>query len=78
MLKGRRFTIKAVPCRKLFLSRWSALIWAGGILWTAVHVAGVSPSVLPNNAASIAGNGTTGDPEMDNEIALLNSVMSEN
>jgi hypothetical protein len=78
MLKGSRFTVEAVPYRKLFLSRWSALIWAGGILWTAVDVAGVSPSILPDNAVSITGNASTGDPEMDNEIALLNSVMSGN
>jgi hypothetical protein len=28
---------------KIFRSRWSALIWAGGILWTAYDVASASP-----------------------------------
>jgi hypothetical protein len=67
-----------MPYRKLFLSRWSALIWAGGVLWTAMDVAGVSPSVLPDNAASVTANTSTGDPELDNNIALFNQVMSGN
>lgn len=33
-----------VPFRKLFLSRWSALLWAIGILWTAVDTVGVAPT----------------------------------
>jgi hypothetical protein len=65
-----------VPYRKLFLSRWSALIWAAGIVWTAADVAGVSPSLLPDQAAATIANTSTGDPEMDNNVALLNRVMS--
>ena len=65
-----------MPYRKLFLSRWSALIWSAGILWTAMDVAGVSPSVLPDNAAAITANTSTGDPETDNNIALFNRAMS--
>ncbi|WP_010187529.1 hypothetical protein [Sphingomonas sp. PAMC 26605] len=33
-----------MPFRKLFLSRWSALLWAGGILWTAVDTVGFGPA----------------------------------
>lgn len=65
-----------MPYRKLFLSRWSALIWAGGVLWTAMDVAGAGPSLLPDNAATVTANTSTGDPEIDNEIALFNTVMS--
>ncbi|WP_010216132.1 hypothetical protein [Sphingomonas sp. PAMC 26621] len=32
-----------MPFRKLFLSRWSALLWAGGIIWTAVDTVGFAP-----------------------------------
>ena len=28
---------------RLFRSRWSALLWAGGILWTAYDVADAAP-----------------------------------
>ena len=72
MPKAFAVTQPDMPFRKLFLSRWSALIWAAGILWTAADVAGVSPSVLPDNAATAS----TGDPELDNDIALFNSVMA--
>lgn len=32
-----------MPFRKLFLSRWSALLWAAGIVWTAVDTVGFAP-----------------------------------
>lgn len=67
-----------MPFRKLFLSRWSALIWAGGILWTAVDVSGAGPSLLPEDPAAVAANISTGDPVLDNNVALFNSVMSGN
>ena len=36
-----------MPFAKLFRSRWTALLWAGGILWTAYDVAGSAPSPPP-------------------------------
>ena len=37
---------------RLFRSRWAALLWAGGILWTAYDVANDAPSAAPGNAAT--------------------------
>ncbi len=33
----------AMPFRKLFRSRWAALLWAAGIVWTAVDIVGFGP-----------------------------------
>ena len=30
-----------LPGPRLFRSRWTAVLWAGGILWLAIDVAGV-------------------------------------
>ena len=30
--------------KSIFKSRWIALLWAGGIIWTAVEFAGSQPS----------------------------------
>ncbi len=43
--------------RKLFRSRWSALFWAGGVLWTAYDIASAQPST-PGNAAAVDATGT--------------------
>ncbi len=38
---------------KLFRSRWSALVWAGGIVWSAADFADSAPVVAPPaNAAT--------------------------
>ncbi|MBY0582461.1 MAG: hypothetical protein K2P68_06010 [Sphingomonas sp.] len=34
-----------MPFAKLFRSRWSAMLWAGGIIWLAYDVAGSAPQV---------------------------------
>ena len=49
---------------RLFRSRWSALLWAGGILWTAYDVAAAMPdrrAPAAGNAAGAAGDGDTVD-----------------
>ena len=43
--------------RNLFRSRWSALFWAGGILWTAYDIASAQPGT-PSNAAAVDATGT--------------------
>lgn len=65
-----------MPFRKLFLSRWSALLWAAGILWTAVDVAGFSPSPS-GNANIIADNAAdaTGVSVNASDLALFANVM---
>ncbi|MCP3734818.1 hypothetical protein M9979_08035 [Sphingomonas sp. RP10(2022)] len=40
-----------LPSPRLFRSRWTALLWAGGILWFAHDVAGSAPSGTGNSAA---------------------------
>ena len=43
-----------MPFSKLFRSRWSALLWSAGILWTAVDIAGAPSPEPAGNAASAA------------------------
>lgn len=33
-----------MPSSRIFRSRWAALLWAAGIVWTAIEVAGTAPS----------------------------------
>lgn len=42
-----------IPMRtsSIFKSRWMALIWAAGILWTAYDMAEAQPQSSSNNAA---------------------------
>jgi hypothetical protein len=40
---------------RLFRSRWAALFWAAGILWTAYDVANDAPEPAPS-AGNTAGN----------------------
>ncbi|MDY7522703.1 hypothetical protein [Sphingomonas sp. 10B4] len=46
-----------MPFRKIFLSRWSALLWAAGILWTAIDTVGFGP---PANGAATIANASVG------------------
>lgn len=48
-----------MPMSRLFRSRWSALLWAGGIVWTACDVAGSAPRGHAETGAT--GNATTID-----------------
>jgi hypothetical protein len=58
----------------LFRSRWAALLWAAGVLWTAVSVAGVGKA--PSHAVPAA-NATdaTGQPIDNEDLALLRNVI---
>lgn len=40
---------------RLFRSRWTALLWAGGILWTAYDVASAAPTEATPNVTDAAG-----------------------
>ena len=50
-----------IPMRtsSVFKSRWLALLWAAGIIWLAVDVAGGSASTPSNSAANDADSGLT-------------------
>ena len=56
-----------MPSARLFRSRWAALIWAAGIVWTAVDVADSAPRSAPAANASAPASakndgGDTPDP----------------
>ena len=54
--------------RNLFRSRWSALFWAGGILWTAYDIANAQPSAPGNAAAAVD---VTGAPVNAADLAAI-------
>ena len=62
-----------MPFAKLFKSRWSALIWSGGILWTAADVAGYAPASQPDNqtAAAAAPTNATGEAVRNSDLIAL-------
>lgn len=66
-----------MPYRKLFLSRWSALLWAGGILWTAIDVADLATPVPAEKPAVAAPRPSSGDARVDGELALLSNVIAD-
>lgn len=39
-----------LPSARLFRSRWTALLWAGGILWAAADIAQSAPHEGANQA----------------------------
>ena len=51
--------MRSVPFRKLFLSRWWALLWAGGILWTAEDMVGFGPPATATNQAAMTNEADT-------------------
>jgi hypothetical protein len=65
---------------KIFRSRWAALLWAGGILWTAYdvaeaaappkHAAAAKPAAQPTDA-SAAGIST-------DDLAVLSAFVNGN
>lgn len=62
-----------MPFSKLFRSRWSALLWAGGIIWTALDVSDSVPS-LTGVAVDAASN--SADPAEANELAIVNQFIA--
>jgi hypothetical protein len=70
-----------MPYAKLFRSRWAALLWAGGILWTAVDFVGVAPrhaAVAASNAsADAAPTDAAGMPVNSADVATLANAMGD-
>ena len=67
-----------MPFRKLFLNRWSALLWAAGVLWTAEDMVGFGPpAAQPTNVAASNETDTdaTGVTVDGNDLQLLANVM---
>ena len=70
-----------MPYAKLFRNRWAALIWAGGILWTAVDVAGYAPARKADastNQTAPADTDATGEVVQNSDLAILAGVMNGN
>ncbi|MEO5494937.1 MAG: hypothetical protein ABIR08_13035 [Sphingomonas sp.] len=62
---------------KIFRSRWSALFWAGGILWTAYDVAEAN---VPDPAAgntTAAGQDATGEAVTNADLAVLANALGD-
>lgn len=70
-----------MPFARLFRSRWAALIWAAGILWTAIDVADSAPA--PRGAAATdapvghppAPGEVTDDPSPSGDVAALADLL---
>ena len=76
-----------MPYAKLFRSRWSALFWAAGILWTAYDVADSAPArntdastnaTAEANTSAPAETDATGEVVQNSDLAILASVMNGN
>ena len=65
-----------LPGPRLFRSRWAAVLWAAGMLWLAVDVAGIGggPSRSTPGATTDATGVSVDDSEIRNAIAALNST----
>lgn len=75
-IRREKFTVSRhtdkMPFRKIFLSRWSALLWAGGIVWTAVDTVGfASEKVRPAAASSPAVQDANGDAVTAHDLEIL-------
>ncbi|MGY2732632.1 hypothetical protein [Sphingomonas sp. UYP23] len=71
-----------MPFRKLFLSRWAAVLWAAGILWTAVDIVGLGPPAAVRHAAipvpQAADTDATGVAVNTDDLAVLaNAIRQE-
>ena len=66
---------------RLFRSRWSALFWAGGILWTAYNVADATPDrTQPANGAAASTDmvDATGVAVDAKDLAVLANMATSN
>jgi len=62
---------------RIFRSRWAALFWAGGILWTAYDVAEANvPDPPAGNAAAVATD-QTGDTVNSADVATLVNALGD-
>ncbi|HEX4694941.1 hypothetical protein [Sphingomonas sp.] len=63
---------------KIFRSRWAALFWAGGIIWTAYDVAEANvPDPAANNVAAADTDATGVAVDKADLAVLANAVSAE-
>ena len=60
---------------RIFRSRWSALFWAGGIIWTAYDVASANTPDPVTNNANAADTDATGVTVDNGDLAVLANAM---
>ncbi|AOH83554.1 hypothetical protein AWL63_05795 [Sphingomonas panacis] len=66
-----------MPYAKLFRSRWAALLWAGGILWSAAEFVGASPGKPAVAANATTETDATGASVDANDLAILANALHE-
>ena len=72
-----------LPSPRLFRSRWSALLWAGGIVWMAIDVADSAPTpapsapALPGSAAAPTVGDAAGDPLTAADLATIANAIGD-
>ena len=66
-----------MPTSKIFRNRWSALLWAAGILWTAYDVADAAPpsKAATENQAAPADTDATGVAVDSGDLSVLANAM---
>jgi hypothetical protein len=62
-----------IPMRTstIFKSRWMALLWAAGIIWFALSVAGTGDSKAASNASANETTDVTGAQVDDQQVKTL-------
>jgi hypothetical protein len=67
-----------LPSPRLFRSRWTALLWAAGIVWTAVDIADSAPAPKAANTSSAhlaPADAPADDPANAADIAALANLI---
>ena len=59
----------------IFKSRWMALLWAAGIIWFALDVAGPGDSDTAKKGEQAQATDVTGAPVKDEDVKKLESVI---
>ena len=65
---------RAMISTRIFRSRWAALLWAGGIVWTAVDVANSTPAKHADTPAPASAD-AVGDNYTDADLAVIANAM---
>ena len=62
---------------RIFRSRWAALFWAGGIIWTAYDVARRTRPIPAANNVAAADTDATGVAVDNADLAILANAMGD-
>jgi hypothetical protein len=59
----------------IFRSRWMALLWAAGIIWFALDIAGPGDATADNKSAEAKPTDITGAPVSDKDMKKLEGIL---